>query len=195
MQQYLQQLRIALTKIAWTTPDDWASYEQRIEKIEVTKKQYLLRSGQVEQYVYFIISGVSRLFFEKESREICVDFGFEGQLISSYLSFLTREPSQINIQALTPMLLLRLHHRHVQELFGASKENERFGRAIAERIYVAKLKREMMLLSLTAEEKYRYLLNKHPSIIQQVPVKDIASYLGIHSESLSRIRKQVRQLS
>jgi CRP-like cAMP-binding protein len=194
-QLYLQRLRTTLEKIAWLEPADWSSYEHHIEKIEFGKKQYLLRAGQVENHVYFVLTGAVRLFFQKDDREICVDFGFEGQLISSYLSFLTREPSLLNVQALTPIFALRLHHRHVQQLFGASKENERFGRTVAERIYVAKLKREMMLLSQSAEEKYRHLLHKHPTIIQQVPVKDIASYLGIHPESLSRIRKQVREFS
>lgn len=172
-------------------PDEWAHYEQHIESVDYRKKAFLTRSGETENYIYFLLQGVTRQFFMDGEREICLDFGFKNNLISSYVSFLDRKPSQLSIQALTPIKALRVHCDAVQHLHNRSKNSERFGRLVAEHLYRSKLQREMLLLSLGAEEKYRYLLSKQPEFVQMIPVKDIASYLGIHPETLSRIRKSI----
>jgi len=172
-------------------PEEWDHYEQHIEAVEYRKKAFLTRSGETENYIYFLTQGVTRQFFVDGEREICLDFGFKNNLVSSYVSFLDRQPSQLNIQAITPIKALRVDYDAVQHLHNRSKNSERFGRLVAEHLYRSKLQREMLLLSLGAEEKYRYLLSKQPEFVQMIPVKDIASYLGIHPETLSRIRKSI----
>lgn len=188
-----QALKAVFTRFVEFLPDEWNHYEQHLEAVEFRKKEFLTQCDEVENYIYFVTEGLTRQYFISGEREICLDFGFRHNLVSSYVSFLTREPSPLCIQALTTVKALRVHYDAVQELHNSSKNSERFGRLVAEHLYRVKLQREMVLLSLSAEEKYRYMLQKHPEFIQMIPVKDIASYLGIHPETLSRIRKNIIQ--
>lgn len=193
MEKSLVALKALFAKFVDFLPDEWSHYEQHIEWVEFKKKEFLTECYEVEEYIYFIEEGLTRQYFMSHDREICLDFGFRHNLVSAYVSFLTREPSLLCIQALSPVKALRIHHDAVQTLHNTSKNSERFGRLVAEQLYRVKLQREMVLLSLNAEEKYRYMLQKHPEFIQMIPVKDIASYLGIHPETLSRIRKNIIQ--
>lgn len=186
-------LKALFAKFVDFLPDEWSHYEHHIEWVEFRKKEFLTKCDEVENYIYFIEEGLTRQYFISSEREICLDFGFRHNLISAYVSFLTREPSALCIQALTSVRALRIHYDAVQQLHNISKNSERFGRLVAEQLYRVKLQREMMLLSLSAEEKYRHMLQKQPEFIQMIPVKDIASYLGIHPETLSRIRKNIIQ--
>lgn len=193
MEKSFQALKAVLTKFVDFLPDEWSHYEQHLEAVEFRKKQFLTRCDEVENHIYFLTEGLTRQYFISHEREICLDFGFRHNLVSAYVSFLTREPSSLCIQALTPVKALRVHYDVVQQLHNSSKNSERFGRLVAEHLYRTKLQREMVLLSLSAEEKYRYMLQKRPEFVQMIPVKDIASYLGIHPETLSRIRKHIIQ--
>lgn len=193
MDKSLVALKALFAKFVDFLPDEWSHYEHHIERVEFKKKEFLTECNEVENHIYFIEEGIVRQYFISQEREICLDFGFRHNLISAYVSFLTREPSLLCIQALTPVKALRIHYDAVQQLHNISKNSERFGRLVAEQLYRVKLQREMVLLSMSAEEKYRHMLQKRPEFIQMIPVKDIASYLGIHPETLSRIRKNIIQ--
>lgn len=190
---YLEILKKRFIHFASFLSDEWEEYGKHADVISFKKKEILTSFGEVENYVYFILKGAVRLYFKPDNREICLDFGFEQEVVSAYVSFLTREPSQVAIQTLLPGVALRIRYEHIQHLHDSSKNHERFGRLMAEHLYITKLKREMILLSLTAEEKYQRLMHEHPNLIQHLPVKDIASYLGIHPESLSRIRRNLNR--
>lgn len=174
-------------------PEEFEYYQQKVEYKEISKKGIILNEGEVENYIYFILEGVVRVFFQGDKREICVDFGFSNQLVCSFISFQTRRSSALTIQAITPVKYLRIHRDDVEAFHAISKNSERIGRLAVEVLYANKLKREMSLLSLSAEENYLLMLRRHPEIAQNVPVKDLATYLGIHPESLSRIRKKIHR--
>lgn len=186
-----EKLRTILSKVASFDESEWDYYRQHVEFVVFDKKDLLTRNGEVEHYVYFILSGIVRHFFVWDEREVCLDFGFEKNLVSSYVSFVSQKPSDISIQALTTVKAFRIHYHHVEAMYAMSKRHEHFGRVIAERLFAHRLQREMILLSMSAEEKYRHLLSERPDLIRKIPVKDIASYLGIHPESLSRIRSKI----
>jgi CRP-like cAMP-binding protein len=174
-------------------PEELAFYEQKVEYLEIPRKGVILNEGEIENYLYFILDGVTRVYFNGHKREVCVDFGFANQFICSFISYKTNKPSALTIQAITPVKLLRIHKSDVEELNATSINSERLGRIAMEILYANKLKREMSLLSLSAEENYLLLIDKHPEVAQNVPVKDLATYLGIHPESLSRIRKKIHR--
>lgn len=172
--------------------EELADCSQYLELVSFKKREIISKVGEVESYVYFLLSGTARIYFPSEQREICLDFAFENDFVSAYESFLTQQASQVEIQALSSITALRISHQNLQALYDASRTHERFGRIAAERMYLTKLNRERILLSLSAEEKYVQLLNQNPTLVQNLAVKDIASYLGIHPESLSRIRRNLR---
>jgi CRP/FNR family transcriptional regulator, anaerobic regulatory protein len=156
-----------------------------------SKAEIITHQGEVENYIYLIKKGAVLIGTFQEQKEAILDFWFEGDYFSSYMSFLTRKPSQVYIETLDPSLVERIDYGQMQSLYGQSATANTLGRLIAESLYVHKTQRELDLLTKTAEQRYRDLLEKDNAIIEQVPVNKIARYLGIHPESLSRIRANV----
>ncbi|MEJ7685142.1 MAG: hypothetical protein WKG06_46305 [Segetibacter sp.] len=86
--------------------------------------------------------------------------------------------------------VIAFSHKFLNEFYCKYHNGDKIGRLMAETQYIKRLRKEMELLSLTAEERYAKLMEKNPALISSISVKHLASYLGIQSESLSRIRKQ-----
>lgn len=150
---------------------------------------FLIREGQMASHLYFLNRGAIRNYFLKEGKEYTVDFAFPGDFTAAYYSLITREPSPVFIEALAPTETVVLARDALNAYYDRSHHAERVGRLIAEYQYAKRLKREMELLSLTAEQRYARLLAKNPALVGSLSVKHLSSYLGIQPESLSRIRK------
>jgi CRP-like cAMP-binding protein len=153
------------------------------------KGQHLTQQGETENYLYFITEGCIRNYTIHNGEEYSLDFYFTGNFTTSYMSFLLREPSTVSVQAMVPSKVLRIHYDDVQLLYSKYKNIETLGRLITESSYVRRTKREFSFITQSAEERYLTLMASHSQIIQDIPQKHIASYLGIKAESLSRIRR------
>ncbi|MCY7352318.1 MAG: Crp/Fnr family transcriptional regulator [Cytophagaceae bacterium] len=191
MNQAIETLRQRLNQWVELTPEEWATYREGLHLCAFDRGRLITRRGEVENQIYFVISGIVKIYFVHGEREICVDFAFEQDLVNSFISFATRQPSVLALQAITPVEALCVSHSEVVRFNDLSKNSERLGRLIMEQLYIRKSRKEMKLLSQTAEERYFDLMTRHPEVGRQIPIKDIASYLGIHPESLSRIRKKM----
>lgn len=168
----------------------------KFEKIEIPKKTVILRSGETENYLYFITEGIVRFFMHKThptepSKEITFSFIAKNMFYSAYDSFITRNPCEYNVQALQDTVVYRIHHSDVQDLYENTKIGNYIGRISAEQLYLRKAQREISLVTHNAEERYLNLLKSYPEYILNIPLKYIASYLGITPQALSRIRKQI----
>ena len=167
----------------------------KFEKIEVPKKTNLTNAGEIENYVYFIDKGIVRFFINKtvksEVKEITFSFTSENSFTSAYDSFITRKPSVYSIQTLKKATVYRIHYDDVQELYNKTQEGNYLGRISAEKLYVKKAEREIDFLLYSAEERYLNLMETFPEYILQIPLKYIASYLGVTPQALSRIRKRI----
>lgn len=185
-------LRIAFTKQAPVSDEEWEVMYGYVKERSFKKGEYLCRYEQVENYLSVIYEGTCRGFYlTKDAEEISVAFMFANDYVSAYYSFLTQRPSLMAIQALSPVTVLSISRNDLERLCYQYKSAERIGRLNAERIYRRKEEREIALLTMSATERYVDLLNRHPKLLQHIPLKYIASYLGIKPESLSRIRKQL----
>jgi CRP/FNR family transcriptional regulator, anaerobic regulatory protein len=193
MNEHIEQYREYYRKYVNFLPEEMKFYEERLQLISVSKKDFLLREGETENYLYFVLNGIFRLYLTKDDKEICVDFAFNNQMMSSFISFKFNKPSIINIQALEDSVVFRLHRDQINEFNSLSKNSERFTRETMELLYCQKLQREITFLTTSAEERYRRLAEKQPNLVKAIAVKDLATYLGIHPESLSRIRKKVHR--
>jgi CRP/FNR family transcriptional regulator, anaerobic regulatory protein len=193
MENYINQFKEYCKKYIDFLPEEFDFYEQTVDFVDIKKKDFLLKSGEVENYMYYVIEGVFRHFLVKDGKEICTEFVFPDTLMSSFISFGAKKPSMINIQALADAKVMRISKDNVDKFNDFSKNSERFSRQTMEILYTQKALREISLISTTAEERYLRLLQKQPKIEKIIAVKDIATYLGIHPESLSRIRKKVHR--
>lgn len=161
------------------------------ETLIFQKGDYLTKVGQVENFIYLIISGGVKVSYFVELKEYILDFWFQGDFFSSYVSFIERTPTLTQITALSETKVERISYDQLQVLYKKSHQGSEIGRRMAELMYAHKTKKEIDLISLTAEQRYKKLLENSKNLILEIPVKDIASYLGIEPESLSRIRRKI----
>jgi CRP/FNR family transcriptional regulator, anaerobic regulatory protein len=160
---------------------------------EYNKDEHLTIQGETENYLYYIVDGCIRNYAIHDGQEYSLDFYFGGSFTTSYMSFLLREPSTVSVQALIPSKVLRIHYSDVQRLYSKFQNLEKLGRIITESLYIRRTKREFSFITETARQRYLSLIKNHSQILQNIPQKHIASYLGIKAESLSRIRASLNK--
>jgi CRP-like cAMP-binding protein len=169
--------------------------EERIIEIasvrEYPKKKLLLREGQTSDHACFVIKGVSRAFYVSNGREITTRFMDEGFIITSWLSFYTRKPGYEIIETLEDSVLACIHYNDLQQLYKELPEFNIVGRKLAEHFFYLSELRTQMLRKHKAGEKYQLFQEQHPGLIQRVPLKYIATYLGMSEETLSRVRNKM----
>ncbi len=171
--------------------EDWDCLQQHLTFQFLKKGDLLTRNGDVCRQVSFINRGLLRMFYIVEGKEICTGFAPENYYLAQYDSFLTRQPSAGNIDALEDCELINLSYDNMQELYKEKPVFQIFGRKIAEMLFIMISSQTNSLLTLTPEERYKIVLENRPFIIQRVPQYMIASYIGITPEHLSRLRKKM----
>ncbi len=171
--------------------EDWERLTPCFTIQQLKKGDYLTRSGEVCKQVSFVNKGLLRFFYVVDGREICTGFVQENNYLAQYDSFLTRQPSAGNIDALEECELINLSSDDIQNLYKAIPIFETFGRKIAEMLFIIIMTQTNRLLTLSPEERYQVVLEEHPYIIQRVPQYMIASFIGITPEHLSRLRNKM----
>lgn len=180
-----------IQKLVPISEEDWEIFSAKLEKHIFKKNSLIIKSGEVENYFSFIETGIVRFWIEGEDTETTFDFAFQENFFSAYLSFLTREPTNWNIQTLTPTVIWRISHADLQIIYEQTKTGEKMGRLAAENLFITAAKRKIALLTNTAEELYLLLFKEHLHLIQNIPLKYLASYIGVTPQALSRIRKRI----
>jgi CRP-like cAMP-binding protein len=156
---------------------------------EYKKGHYLTKEGSIENYIYYILEGGVRNYCVHHDEEFSLDFFFGGSFTNSYMSFLLREKSWVSVQAMFDTKVIRIHYNDVMKLYQDSTNFNKLGRIVTETLYIKRTKRELSLITQTAKERYEALLSNNRDLVQRIPQKYLASFLGIKAPSLSRIRK------
>ena len=185
---YLDQFRAKLQQLGPLSDAAWMEFANRMTFLSLEKDEVLIREGQIEDKIYFIMKGAVRVYVVHEGKEICTNFRFDHEFTSSVTSFLTRRPSQYWIRTQLPTEFLVFSHTELHWLYENFIEINTLGRVVMEVLLIDKRQRELDFLTLSAEERYHKLLSDHPAYIQKIPLKHLASFMGITAESLSRIR-------
>ena len=162
-----------------------------IENVHFKKGELITEYGQVESAVYFINKGIVEMTIKSYMTEKIIDFFFEKEMVSGFTSFLTQLPTDVQITALIDCELEMIIKDDLIKAYHTSLDVNKFGRILTEQGYIRKSNREKNLLTKTAEERYAQMFQTHSQYIAFIPVNKIAKYLGIHPESLSRIRKKL----
>ncbi|HAA11056.1 MAG TPA: Crp/Fnr family transcriptional regulator [Cytophagales bacterium] len=160
-----------------------------VERRSFEKGTVLTDFGQRESSVYFILSGtiITSLQFREEER--ILDFHFAPSFCASLSSLLTQTPSDTRLTCYQACEVEIIHYAELKASYRTSLLANQLGRVATEGLFLERVKREKDLLTKTAEERYRSLLDKNPTLVQKIPVKELSKYLGIRPESLSRIRR------
>ena len=170
---------------------DIAEFLSCIKTRQFSANEFILTNGQLENYLSFIDTGIVRYFVLTNDKEITFDFAFKNSFYCAYDSFYNRTQTQVYIQALTDCQLYSVSYDQLQKLYDKCETAKKLGRIATEYLLDKKVKRELDLLTKTPQERYQSLLEEQPKYIQQIPLKYLASYIGVVPETLSRIRKRI----
>ena len=174
------------------TEDEWDAFSSIWVPVTYKRKEILTAAGEVEKYLYWVTDGLQRGFHLHENREATVVFTYPNSFSGILDSFLLQQPSRYFLETLTTSSFLRAGFNQVEQL-------RRQHRNIAEAMYKSLclatsgvLERQIELLVYTAEEKFRTLLKRSPHILNLVPHKYLASYLGIDPTTFSKLLATVK---
>ena len=154
----------------------------------IKKNQDLQPIGHTCKTIYFINKGLARIYYYKDETDITEGFYFENSIIARVESLFTGKPSRKAIQVLEDAEIVGINANGLFKLYDQFHEIERLFRKIFEAAYVDTVNRIEGIQFHTAEERYKALLHEAPDVLKRIPLKYVASYLGITQVSLSRIR-------
>jgi len=157
----------------------------------IKKGEYLLREGEICNHVTFINKGFVRIYNIIQDEDLTINFAFEGNFTTDFASLIPRKPSTDYIVAMEDLEILQLEYTDMQALYESAMVWQKFGRLITEYVLLFVVERNKALLFKSPEERYLKLMKERPKVMANVPLKYIASYLGITPEALSRIRKRL----
>lgn len=170
----------------------WQDFQAIWTTASYKRKEVVTAAGEVERYLYWVIEGVQRGFHLHDQKEATVVFTYPGSFSGIIDSFLLQQPSRYYLETLTSSQFLRASYRQVEECRLQHP-------SIAELMYKALafttsgiLERQIELMVYSAEEKFRTLLKRSPHILQLVPHKYLASYLGIDATTFSKLLGTIR---
>ncbi|WP_276133268.1 Crp/Fnr family transcriptional regulator [Polluticoccus soli] len=170
------------------TDEAWHDMQSILAPRQLRKKEHFLRQDEVCKYLGFITEGYVRLYYLVDGVEVTKDFNFENWFCGSLASFSLQQPSRFNIVAMEPVTLLQTSRDNFYRTIDKHPALQKLARLHLERMFIYNEQRETTFLLDTPEQRYRDLLSRQPGILQRIPLKYIASYLGIAPETLSRIR-------
>jgi len=174
---------------------EWEFIASHFDRKVFAKNQIITRQGETENYLSFVETGIVRFYIPDDPDsyrgELTFNFCFDKEFTCAYNSFLTQTPSEYELQALTETVVWQISYDDLQKVYAQTKVGNYLGRFISEKLFLAKTKRELSLLKHTAKERYLNLFSEQPDILKFIPLKYVASYIGITPQGLSRIRRQI----
>ncbi len=167
-------------------------FADQFQEIELHKNHLLLKENKISRDTFILESGYIRSYiFDTNGEEVTTNIFSAPCFVNDFLSFFKQQPTSENFQCLTDCKLWTMNYELVQTCFHTYPEFREFGRMMLVTNYSNLHERMLGMIKDTAETRYLTLMKKHPDILQNVPLKIIASFLGITDTSMSRIRKEI----
>jgi CRP/FNR family transcriptional regulator, anaerobic regulatory protein len=191
MEHYYTRLFDYIAEILILPEADKTSIRQLFKPFFVPKNTIIEPAGQVPHYHNFIVSGYMRNFhIDDDNNEITTDLNEGSRFFTSYFHFMNRTVSNENLHCITDCELLRISREDVEVGAQRSSTQKDYTIQILQKHLEEDKRRIHDQINLTAEERYRKFLREKPNIIRHVPLRYIASYLGITQRHLSRLRSE-----
>lgn len=174
------------------TPEETARFTAVLKPRTLRKRQYLVQAGDIFRYECFVNKGSLRTYHvDNNGQEHIVMFAFEDWWTGDMYSFLSGQPALYHVEAMEDCELLTIEKSQLEQLYIDIPKFDRFYRILLQNAYIAMQRRLSENMSLSAEQRYLNFISRYPQFEQRLTLKQIASYLGITPESLSRIRRQL----
>lgn len=192
MQHYYDTLFRYIAKVIEIPEQDKQSCRETFKPLWVAKDTMLEEAGKIPVQHNFIVSGFMRKFYiNDKGEEVTVDLNNDPRFFTSYFHFINQTPSNEYLHCITDCELLRITKTDAEQTAKTSITQKDYTIRLFQQVMEEDRQRMNDLATLTAEQRYLKLVKDCPNIIKNVPLKYIASYLGIKAESLSRIRREI----
>ena len=188
----MKELQNLLKELIGLTESEWENFCINLKRKEFKAKTILINEGNIAKNIYFIESGLLRTYHLQDGKEINTYFACDNQFISTFSSFISQTASFEIMETIEDSIVYELSYQSLTTLYVESSKFEKLGRLLAEKNYLCVLDRTLTMQTKTAKQKYLdFIKNYNQKIIRRVPQHQIASFLGIAPESLSRVRKEI----
>jgi len=181
-----------VSKLVDLSEEEWQAAYPLIEIRKLKKGEFFVSEGDIAQYIAFTQNGYLRVFYNHDGDEITRDISPLHSFVTALPSFISQTSSFEIIQAITDCELLTVHRDKLEKLYNSYINWQKVGRRVMEEMFVDTQYRIYSFITQTAEVRYKEMMKKFPDIFLYVPLQYIASYLGITSQSLSRLRKSIQ---
>lgn len=174
----------------------WNEYTSYFKRLEVPAKTILLEEGEISKRLFIIEKGCIRVWFNNNGKDLTTQFFFEHQSVASIESFIKKLPSPVFIETIEPSVLWWIHKSDVDIILEEIKEIPELRDQFIDKIFQRTfdyIKHFVSLIKDSPTERYLNLMEENPQITQRVPQHYIASYLGVSTVHLSRIKSKLLQ--
>ena len=166
-------------------------FSSSFKEVKIKKRQFIVQPNFVAKHRHYVLKGAFRAYVvAAEGQDHTITFAIDDWWITDYNSYIFQQPATMFVVALEDSIILQLDYEKEQELKLQNHKFETFFRIVAERGLAFQQRRIISNLTHTAEERYNDFTSKYPLIVQRVPQYALASYLGMTTEFLSRIRNK-----
>jgi len=173
--------------------EEWQLFSAIWQPFECKRKTILTAAGETEKHLYFVIEGLQRAFYVgDDQKEATIVFTYPPSFSGVADSFLTQTPSKCFFETLTTSRFLRTSHRQLEELMNKYPAVQHLVLRLTAFALKGVLERQIEIQCFSAEEKFRALLKRSPHVLQIIPHKYLASYLGIDPATFSKLLGTVR---
>lgn len=190
LESYLSKVRSFIEDITPVADENWKIFSECLIFKKYEKGEVITAIGQVENHMYFLLKGAAMMCYFDKGHDHVIRFYFPGSFFNSFQSYITNKSSLHRIEALEKTSVFSISRSDMDQTFNKIENAWMVSKKITEISLSHKEQREISFLSKTAEENYFDLIKDDPDIHNYVPLKHIASYLGVAPESLSRIRQR-----
>ncbi len=188
-----EQLKTFLQKYVELPDEDWEKIRQDFEKQVFKKDEFILEEGKICRHFYFFEKGLIRFFLNVDGEDVTKNFAIAPYCFTSKVSFRNQTPAKEGIQALDETVLWKIDRQQYNKLEELESWNL-FMRKLINEIQEFVENRLLESKIYTAEKNYANLLERYPAeLMQRIPLKHLASFLGVAPQSLSRIRSKLHR--
>lgn len=175
------------------TSFDLALFTAALNEISVSKGQFLLKPGTHVKHEYFVVKGCLKGYYmdDKGSKHI-IQFAIENWWIGDFDAFYNQIPSKLHIEAIEDSQLMSINYDRLQEIYEEAPIFERYFRILVTKAFISQRKRILSTQEKNTQQRYLEFCTSYPKIEDRVANYDIANYLGVSPENLSRVRKSIK---
>ena len=189
----LEQLRNFISAVKVLDDKEWEMFSRIWQPFECKRKTVLTAAGETEKHLYFVLEGLQRAFYiGDDQKEATIVFTYPFSFSGVADSFLTQTNSKYFLETLTTSRFLRTTYRQLETLMNGHASIQQMILKLTALALKGVLERQIEIQCFSAEEKFRSLLKRSPHLLQIIPHKYLASYLGIDPATFSKLLSSVR---